>query len=325
MSLRRLSVKASRPKTPATGWAKPKRSCAADVTPGMSVADVGAGEGYYTVRLSPMSAGAAGCWPRTSSPETRDRWLQRVQRENLDNVAVKLGQPADPMLPKRSFDRIFLVHMYHEVNEPYEFLWNLREGLKPDGMVIVVDSDRPVKRHGMPPRQLICEFAALGMAPLKIAAAGGSDAYFAAFRIAAPRPATRSDQAVHGRAGLKQAPSVACWCSCRRRRSDGPGRPGRCASAARASRRVARQSAGAGPGRRRSGDCAPEPPRAAERAASAMISRTGMATESGSPVITFDMKAAGACHRHGQPTGSRGPLRSDRSKPKKTGARRHGH
>ena len=121
-------------------------------------------------------------------PETRDRLAQRVQREGLDNVAVKLGRPADPMLPGGSFDRIFLVHMYHEVTEPYEFLWNLRDGLKPDGLVVVVDSDRPVKRHGMPPRQLLCEFAALGLTPARTARLPHADAYFVAFRISAPRP-----------------------------------------------------------------------------------------------------------------------------------------
>jgi len=96
------------------------------------------------------------------------------------------------MLPAHSFDRIFLVHMYHEVTQPYEFLWNLRESLKPDGLVIVVDSNRPVKRHGMPPRQLLCEFAALGLAPTRTSQLAGSDAYFAAFKVARARP--RPDQ-----------------------------------------------------------------------------------------------------------------------------------
>jgi SAM-dependent methyltransferase len=121
-------------------------------------------------------------------PETRDRLAQRVQRENLDNIAVKLGKPADPMLPAQSFDRIFLVHMYHEVTEPYEFLWHMREGLKDDGLVVVVDSDRPVKRHGMPPRQLICEFEALGLKPVKTARLSHAEAYFAMFAVAGPRP-----------------------------------------------------------------------------------------------------------------------------------------
>lgn len=161
----------------------------AEIGPGMSVADIGAGEGYYTVRLSPLVGRRGRVLAEDIVADTRDRLAQRVQREGLDNVAVKLGKPADPMLPRGSFDRILLVHMYHEVTEPYEFLWNLREGLKPDGLVILVDSDRPVKRHGMPPRQLLCEFAALGLAPVKTARLPHADAYFVAFRISAQRPA----------------------------------------------------------------------------------------------------------------------------------------
>ena len=160
----------------------------AEVGPGMSVADVGAGEGYYTIRLAPLVGPRGRVLAEDIGPDTRGRLAQRVQRENLDNVAVKLGGPADPMLPRGSFDRIFLVHMYHEVTEPYEFLWHLRESLKPGGTVIVVDSDRPVKRHGMPPRQLLCEFAALGLTPVKTSRLTHAEAYFAAFRPTHPRP-----------------------------------------------------------------------------------------------------------------------------------------
>jgi SAM-dependent methyltransferase len=120
--------------------------------------------------------------------ETQASLVQRVQRENLDNVAVLLGKADDPLLPPRSFDRIFLVHMYHEVESPYAFLWNLREGLKRDGEVVVVDSDRPTKRHGIPPSLLKCEFAAVGLRPAKAAVLRGGEAYFMSFRIFAPRP-----------------------------------------------------------------------------------------------------------------------------------------
>ena len=166
----------------------------AQIAPGMSVADIGAGEGYYTIRLAPLVGRRGRVLAEDIVAETRDRLAQRVQREGLDNVAVKLGKPADPMLPPGSFDRILLVHMYHEVTQPYEFLWNLRDGLKPDGMVIVVDSDRPVKRHGMPPRQLLCEFAALGMAPAKTARLPHAGAYFVAFRLSGSRPAPEAIQ-----------------------------------------------------------------------------------------------------------------------------------
>jgi predicted methyltransferase len=160
----------------------------AGIRPGMWVADVGAGEGYYTVRLAPAVGPRGRVLAEDIVGDTRNRLAQRVQSERLDNVAVLLGKPDDPMLPRRSFDRILLVHMYHEVQSPYAFLWNLREGLKPDGQVVVVDADRPTRRHGIPPPLLTCEFAALGMERVKMTMLAGGDAYLTAFRIAFPRP-----------------------------------------------------------------------------------------------------------------------------------------
>ena len=160
----------------------------AGVKPGMSVADVGAGEGYYTVRLAPRVGAKGRVLAEDILPEVRDQLSDRVQREHLDNVAVKLGTPDNPMLPAQSFDRVFLVHMYHEVQSPYAFLWHMREGLKPDGLAILVDSNRPVKRHGIPPMQARCEFAALGMEPVKSQVLTGGEVYFMAFRAARPRP-----------------------------------------------------------------------------------------------------------------------------------------
>ncbi len=161
----------------------------AGVRKGMSVADIGAGEGYYTVRLSPVVGRTGRVLAEDIVPETRDLLGQRVQREGLDNVSVRLGQPDDPRLPPASFDRIFLIHMYHEVTSPYAFLWHLREGLSAHGEVVVVDANRPVRRHGMPPAQLRCEMDALGLEPIRQVTLSGGEAYFVAFRVARPRPA----------------------------------------------------------------------------------------------------------------------------------------
>src|SRR3982750_4906583 len=139
----------------------------AGVEPGMSVADVGAGEGYYTIRLARVVGLKGRVLAEDIVPEVRDQLSDRVQRERLDNVAVKLGTADNPMLPAASFDRVFLVHMYHEVQSPFAFLWHMREGVKPGGLVVVVDANRPVRQHGMPPAALKCEFAALGMQPVK--------------------------------------------------------------------------------------------------------------------------------------------------------------
>jgi predicted methyltransferase len=161
----------------------------AGVKPGMWVADVGAGQGYYTVRLSPIVGPKGRVLAEDIDPQARDQLSDRVQRERLDNVAVKLGTADDPMLPAASFDRVFLVHMYHEVQSPYAFLWHVREAAKPGGEFIVVDYDRPVQRHGIAPEQLKCEFAALGLRQVRYTRLRDPQVYLMAFKVAGPRPA----------------------------------------------------------------------------------------------------------------------------------------
>src|SRR4051812_36713439 len=158
-----------------------------EVHPGMYAADIGAGEGYYTVRLAPLVGKKGRVLAEDIVPATRDALARRVQRESLDNVAVKLGRPEDPLLPDRSFDRIFMIHMYHEIERPSEFLWHLRDDLKPEGRVVVVDADRPTDRHGTPPKLLVCEFAALGFELTRFERLT-EDTYFAQFEPSAPKP-----------------------------------------------------------------------------------------------------------------------------------------
>jgi ubiquinone/menaquinone biosynthesis C-methylase UbiE len=134
----------------------------AQLAPGMTVADIGAGEGYYTVRLSERVGAKGRVLAQDISRSALERLAQRVERERLDNVSIKTGAPDDPRLPANSFDRIFMVHMYHEVAEPYAFLWRLYPALKQGGQIVVVDRDRPTDQHGIPPLLLQCEFEAVG-------------------------------------------------------------------------------------------------------------------------------------------------------------------
>jgi ubiquinone/menaquinone biosynthesis C-methylase UbiE len=160
----------------------------AEVARGMWIADVGAGEGYYTVRLAPLVGKDGRVLAQDIVPETRDNLAQRVHRENLENVAVKLGEPNDPKLPAGTFDRVFLIHMYHEIERPSEFLWNLRPALKKRGSVVVVDADRTTDRHGTPPRLLLCEFSAVGYELAKFQRLPDSESYFALFTAKGARP-----------------------------------------------------------------------------------------------------------------------------------------
>ncbi len=110
------------------------------------------------------------------------------RRERFDNVSIKLGAPDDPRLPDNSFDRIFLVHMYHEVEEPYAFLWRMWPALKEGGMVIVVDVDRPTDQHGIDPFLLSCEFEQVGFTLDTFRNSPELAGYYAQFRRAATRP-----------------------------------------------------------------------------------------------------------------------------------------
>lgn len=167
----------------------------AGIKPGMTVADIGAGEGYYTIRLAERVGKEGRVLAEDIVPEVRDSLAQRVVRERLQSVSVRLGEPADPKLPENSFDRVLMVHMYHEIGEPYEFLWRMRPALKPDGLVIVVDANRPTQNHGTPPALLKCEFAAIGYEQVAMSEMPSAGGYMASFRTRGPRPEPRAIKA----------------------------------------------------------------------------------------------------------------------------------
>ena len=154
----------------------------------MSVADIGAGEGYYTVRLAPIVGRNGRVLAEDIVPETIQNRARRVERERRDNVALKLGRPNDPQLPDGSFDRILMIHMYHEIQSPFEFLWHLHDDLKRGGSIVVVDADRPTDRHGTPPRLLVCEFNAVGYELKRFERLPDSESYFAWFEPRGPKP-----------------------------------------------------------------------------------------------------------------------------------------
>jgi len=164
----------------------------AGVKRGMTVADIGAGEGYYTIRLAARVGPKGRVLAEDIVPAVTEHLAERVAREQLDNVSVRLGDPANPKLPVNSFDRVMMVHMYHEIKQPYEFLWNLRPSLTRTGRVVVVDANRPTDRHGTPPAVLKCEFEAVGykrVMQTPMPAAGG---YLAMFEAVGPRPTPHS-------------------------------------------------------------------------------------------------------------------------------------
>ena len=171
------------------------------VARGMTVADIGAGEGYYTVRLAARVGKDGRVLAEDIEPDTIKALADRVARERLDNVSVQLGEAADPKLPDASFDRVLMVHMYHEIQQPYEFLWRMRPALRPGGEVLVVDADRPTQFHGTPPALLRCEFAAVGYRQVGMRDMPSAGGYLAAFEAVGTRPEPSAIRACHAPAG----------------------------------------------------------------------------------------------------------------------------
>ena len=119
---------------------------------------------------------------------------RRVDALGLQNVTVVLGAAHDPKLPAQALDLAILVHMYHEIAQPYALLYNLVPALKVGAQVGVVDTFLETQSHGTPPNLLRCELSAVGYRETGFHRLQGSDAYLAIFAppsvSSRPRPQT---------------------------------------------------------------------------------------------------------------------------------------
>ena len=164
---------AQSPSTSRDVWQRPDDIVAAlALTPGSRVADVGAGDGFFTLRL----AGAVGPTGRVLAVDIAEKMLellrQLVEREKLSNVDVIHGEAADPRLPADSLDGVLIVNAYHEMTEHATILGHIRRALRPNGRLVIVEpiTDQrrgdpravQVKAHELAPEYVVGELHAAG-------------------------------------------------------------------------------------------------------------------------------------------------------------------
>jgi SAM-dependent methyltransferase len=130
---------------------------------GSTVADLGAGSGYFTVRLA-RAVGNTGKVYAVDIQAGMLTLLQRaVERERFTNVIPVLGAEDDPRLPAESFDLVLMVDVYHELSSPQTTLGHLRRALKPGGRLVLLeyraeDPDVPIRpEHKMTKAQVKLE------------------------------------------------------------------------------------------------------------------------------------------------------------------------
>lgn len=157
--------------------------------PGQTVADIGAGSGYDTLRLARVVAPGGSVIAEDVTLAYLETLKVSATSRRLANVRTVLGSVGDPKLAPQSIDAAIMVHMYHEIQRPYELLYNLAPAFRPGGRLGIEELDRPTEHHGTPPALLTCELRAVGYRQLSLAPLKGGLGYFAVF--AAPGADTR--------------------------------------------------------------------------------------------------------------------------------------
>lgn len=151
-------------------WQKPTEVVAAmTITPGMTVADIGAGTGYFEPHLS-KAAGPTGKVLAIDIEPDMVRYLrERAEKEKLANVTAQLATPGDTGLTAGSVDRILIADTWHHIPERTAYAQKLRAALRPGGQVIIVDftleaTKGPPKEHRLSADKVIAELDAAGLA-----------------------------------------------------------------------------------------------------------------------------------------------------------------
>ncbi|HEV8331476.1 MAG TPA: methyltransferase domain-containing protein [Steroidobacteraceae bacterium] len=146
---------------------------ALEIEPGQTIADLGAGSGYYSFRIAPLVGPAGKVLAIDIEPAMLDAIAQRARREHIGNVTTVRSSTQDPNLAPGSVDLLFMVDVYHELEYPYEMLTKVRMALKPRGRVALIeyraeDPDVLIKPlHKMSERQVRREMQAAGFKHVK--------------------------------------------------------------------------------------------------------------------------------------------------------------
>ncbi len=153
---------------------------------GKSVADIGAGGGWFTV-IAARKVGAKGkVFAVDINKESKTFIDERAKKENLDNIKTIISTTDDPKLPENSVDAVLILNTYHEVSEPIILLKNLRKSLKKNALVGIIDRNGRGDNHGIDNEKVIAEAKRAGFTLKKkhtFVSAARMD-YFLVFEVA---------------------------------------------------------------------------------------------------------------------------------------------
>src|SRR6476620_804596 len=106
---------------------------------GAVIADIGAGAGYFTWRMAERAGPAGKVYANDIQPEMLELLKKNIAARGLKNVETVLGAVDDPRLPSGKIDLVLLVDVYHEFSQPQKMLRKIRQALKPDGRLVLLE------------------------------------------------------------------------------------------------------------------------------------------------------------------------------------------
>lgn len=119
------------------------------IAPGKSVADIGAGSGWFTVRAAKRIGDGGVVYAVDINSNAVEYIDDRAKKEHLTNVKTIFSKPDDPRLPANSVDAVLMLKTYHEVSEPVALLRNLKPALRSGARVGIIDRDGSGTDHGV--------------------------------------------------------------------------------------------------------------------------------------------------------------------------------
>ena len=111
------------------------------VKPGMIIAEVGAGRGRYAVQMARRTGHSGKVYANDIDQEALDYLKFRCKRDSIQNVVIIKGSVTDPCLPKYEMDLVYMINTYHHLDKPVDLLKNLTSGLKPQGVLAIIEHD----------------------------------------------------------------------------------------------------------------------------------------------------------------------------------------
>jgi ubiquinone/menaquinone biosynthesis C-methylase UbiE len=110
-----------------------------NLKPGMYLGDVGAGTGFYSIRLAKWVAPQGVVYANDIQPGMLEKLRVNAMAQNVTNIVTVVGTESDPKLPAGKLDLVLLVDVYHEFSRPQRMLDRIRDSLKPDGKLVLLE------------------------------------------------------------------------------------------------------------------------------------------------------------------------------------------